>query len=101
MDKHFQLSLPGSRPWLDGSEVRAPAQFYERSILGGQVYGLWIGGQRIYDVTIYDAADRHVGTIGPASPRVAEDYNALQRMLVAEALLAGPIPPALVAQPVS
>jgi hypothetical protein len=101
MDKQFQLALPGSRPRLDGSEVRAPAQFYERSILGGHVYGLWIGGQRMYDVTICDAADRPVGTIGPVSPRVAADYDALQRVLVAEALLAGPIPPALVAQPLS
>lgn len=94
MIKHFQLALPGSRPWLDGAEIAVPARFYQRKVVGGLVSGLWIGGQRIYDVTIHDAADRPVGTIGPDSEQVTEAYDALQRMLVSEALLAGPVPAA-------
>ena len=68
MIKQFQLALPGSRPRLDGAEVVVPARFYQRRVVGGRVSGLWIGGQRMFDVTIYDAADRPVGAIGPAGP---------------------------------
>jgi hypothetical protein len=95
MIKQFQLALPGSRPRLDGSEIAVPAQFYQRKVVGGRVSGLWIGGQRMFDVTIYDAADRPVGTIGPAGPHADEAYDALQRVLVSEALLACPIPVSL------
>jgi hypothetical protein len=86
METHFQLALPGSRPRLNGAEVAAPAQFYQRNIVGGRVCGLWIGGQRMYGVTIYDAAERHVGNIGPASPQVSDAYDSLQRVLVGEAM---------------
>ena len=91
MDTTFQLSLPGSRPRLDGVEVVAPARFYQRKVRGDSVSGLWIGGQRIYGVTIYDAADRPLGTIGPAGPQTSDAYDDLQRTLVGEALLAGPV----------
>jgi hypothetical protein len=91
MDNKFQLSLPGSRPRLNGAEVVAPARFYQRKVRGDKVSGLWIGGQRIYGVTIYDPADRPVGTIGSASPQVSDAYDDLQRTLVSEALLAGPV----------
>ena len=101
MDKQFQLSLPGTRPRLNGAEVAAPAQFYERKILGSPVYGLWIGGQRMFGVTIFDPANRPVGWIGPDSPEVSDAYDCLQRVLVAEALLAGPISPALAADRVN
>jgi hypothetical protein len=101
MDKQFQLSLPGTRPRLDGAEVTAPAQFYERKILGAPVYGLWIGGERIFGVAISDPADRPVGWIGPDSPEVSDAYDRLQRTLVAEALSVGPIPSALAAERVS
>ena len=57
MIKQFQLALPDSRPRLDGAEVAVAARFYQRKVFGGRVCGLWIGGQRMYDVTIYDAAD--------------------------------------------
>jgi YD repeat-containing protein len=90
MIKQFQLALPGSRPQLDGAEVAVPARFYQRTVGGGRVFGLWIGGQRIYDVTIYDAADRPVGAIGPDSVHTSQAYDDLQRVLVGEALLAGP-----------
>jgi hypothetical protein len=95
MNRHFQLALPGSRPQLDGADVAAPARFYQRQIVGGRVSGLWIGGQRMYGVTIHDPADRPVGTIGPDSPQVDEAYDSLQRVLVGEALLAGPVPVAI------
>ena len=95
MNRHFQLALPGSRPQLDGAEVAVPARFYQRQIVGGRVSGLWIGGQRMYGVTIHDPADRPVGTIGPDSPQVAEAYDSLQRVLVCEALQAGPVPVAI------
>jgi YD repeat-containing protein len=95
MIKAFQLTLPGSRPRLDGAEVAVPARFYQRTVVGGQVSGLWIGGQRVYDVTIYDAADRPVGTIGPDSPQTSASYDALQRVLVCEAMQAGPEPVAV------
>jgi hypothetical protein len=101
MDLNFQLALPGSRPYLNGSEVQAPAQFYERTVLGGRVCGLWIGGERMFGVAISDPAGRPVGTIGPHSPHVSEAYDQLQRTLVSEALLAGPIAPALAAERVS
>jgi YD repeat-containing protein len=91
MTKQFQLALPGSRPQLDGAEIAVPARFYQRTVVGGTVSGLWIGGQRIYDVAIYDAADRPVGTIGPDSPGTSQAYDALQRVLVGEAMLAGPV----------
>jgi YD repeat-containing protein len=61
-----------------------------REPVGGRVFGLWIGGQRIYDVTIYDAADRPVGAIGPDSMHTSQAYDDLQRVLVGEALQAGP-----------
>ena len=92
MIKQFQLSLPGSRPRLDGAEVAVPARFYQREVVGGRVSGLWIGGRRMFDVTIYDAADRPVGAIGPAGSHAEEAYDALQRVLVSEALLSSPIP---------
>ena len=68
MNRHFQLALPGSRPRLDGAEVAVPARFYQRTIVGGRVSGLWIGGQRMFDVTIYDAADRPVGSDRTGQP---------------------------------
>jgi hypothetical protein len=95
MNRHFQLALPGSRPQLDGVDVASPARFYQRQIVGGQVSGLWIGGQRMYGVTIHDPADRPVGTIGPDGPHAAEAYDSLQRVLVCEALQAGPVPVAI------
>jgi hypothetical protein len=95
MNRHFQLALPGSRPQLDGVDVAAPARFYQRQIVGGRVSGLWIGGQRMYGVTIHDPADRPVGTIGPDSPHAAEAYDSLQRVLVCEALQADPVPVAV------
>ena len=95
MIKQFQLALPGSRPRLDGAEVAVPARFYQRKVFGGRVCGLWIGGQRMYDVTIYDAADRPVGAIGPDSPQVSDAYDCLQRVLVSEALQRGPVPAAV------
>jgi hypothetical protein len=88
MNQKFQFSVPGTRPRLDGSEVAVPAQFYERNILGGTVCGLWIGGERMFGVAIYDAAGRLVGTIGPPSPRASEEYDSLQRVLVSEAMRA-------------
>jgi hypothetical protein len=88
MKQQFDIALPGARPRLDGTEVTAPAQFYERNILGGTVYGLWIGGERMFDIAIYDAAERPVGTIGPPSPRVSEEYDSLQRVLASEAMRA-------------
>lgn len=88
--KQFQLALHGSRPRLDGVEIAVPARFYQRNVVGGRVSGLWIGGQRMFDVTIYDAADRPVGSIGPDSPQATEAYDSLQRVLVSEALQAGP-----------
>jgi hypothetical protein len=95
MIKQFQLALPGSRPRLDGAEVAVPARFYQREVVGGRVSGLWIGGQRMFDITIRDPADRPVGAIGPAGPHADEAYDALQRVLVSEALLASPIPVSL------
>jgi len=93
MIQQFQLALPGSRPRLDGAEVVVPARFYQRRVVGGRVSGLWIGGQRMFDVTIYDAADRPVGAIGPAGRHSDDAYDALQRVLVSEALLASPVVP--------
>jgi hypothetical protein len=92
MTTRFQITLPGSRPRLDGAEVAGPARFYQRTVVGSTVSGLWIGGRRIFDVAIVDAADRPVGTIGPDSPQVSQAYDGLQRVLVSEALLAGPVP---------
>lgn len=91
MIKQFQLSLPGSPPRLDGAEIAGVARFYQRTVGGGPVSGLWIGGQRMFDVAIFDAADRPVGTIGPDTPQGSQAYDGLQRVLVSEALLAGPV----------
>jgi hypothetical protein len=88
MNQKFELALPGTRPRLDGAEVAVPAQFYERNILGGTVCGLWIGGNRMFGVAIFDANGRPVGTIGPAGPHVSEEYDSLQRVLVSEAMRA-------------
>jgi hypothetical protein len=88
MNQQFQLALPGTLPRLDGSEVGAPAQFYERNIRGGTVCGLWIGGQRMFGIAIVNAAGRPVGTIGPPSPRVSQEYDMLQRVLVSEGMRA-------------
>ena len=101
MDRHFQLALPGSRPRLDGAEVHAPARFYQRRVLGGSVSGLWIGGQRMYGVKIYDAADRPVGSIGPDSRQASDAYDSLQRTLVSEAMQGRPVPAAIRTSPVS
>lgn len=88
MNQQFQIGLPGTRSRLDGTEVAAPAQFYERTVLGGTVCGLWIGGRRMFGVAICDANGRPVGTIGPPSPRASAEYDSLQRVLVSEALRA-------------
>jgi hypothetical protein len=88
MNHEFQIALPGTRPLLDGSEVSAPAQFYERNIRGGTVCGLWIGGERMFGVVIYNPGGRPVGTIGPPSPQVSQEYDLLQRALVSEGMRA-------------
>ena len=88
MNHEFQFAQPGTRPRLNGSEVAAPAQFYERNIRGGTVCGLWIGGERIFGVVIYNSAGRPVGTIGPSSPHVSQEYDLLQRALVSEGMRA-------------
>ena len=75
----------GSPPRLDGSEIiGVPARFYRRAALGGGICGLWIGGRPMYDVNIYDANGRPVGSIGSDSVATHEMYDDLRRALAAE-----------------
>ena len=76
-------------PRLDGHEVvGAPARFYRRRVLGEEVFGLWIGGDPVYDVAVYDAAVRQLGVIDPEGSAAAQAYDALRRALVTEAIQA-------------
>jgi YD repeat-containing protein len=41
------------------------------------------GGEPVYDVTVYDAAGRPVGSIGTAGT-ARQSYDALRRVLIAD-----------------
>jgi YD repeat-containing protein len=45
---------------------------------------LWIGGRPMYDVNIYDANGRPLGSIGADSSASHEMYDQLRRMLATE-----------------
>ena len=76
-------------PRLDGrTVVDGPARFYRRRVLGAYVCGLWIGGNPVYDVAVYDAAGRPLGRIEPESSAAERTYDQLRRALVAEAIQA-------------
>jgi hypothetical protein len=86
--RRFQLgAVSGGRARLDDEEIRGvPARFYRRTITGGSVCGLWIGGEPIYDVTVYDPDGAVVGTIAERGSPRDDLYDVLRRALVAEAL---------------
>ena len=65
-----------------------PVRFYRRKVLGASVCGLWMGGQPVYDVTVYDSAGSALGMIGPETSPVAQMYDELRRVLVAEDICA-------------
>jgi YD repeat-containing protein len=76
---------PDVRPTLDGHEITGvPVRFYSRKVMGGGVCGLWIGGQPMYDVTVYDAEWRPLGIIAARGTATQGMYDALRRVLVAE-----------------
>jgi hypothetical protein len=75
----------GIPPRLDGREITGvPSRFYRREALAGGICGLWIGGRPMYDVNIYDANGRPLGSIGSDSSASHEMYDDLRRMLAAE-----------------
>ncbi|MGZ4589986.1 MAG: hypothetical protein ACXV4A_14190 [Actinomycetes bacterium] len=86
MTRRFDMGAGlGSRPRLDGREIiGVPARFYRRDALGGGICGLWIGGRPVYDVNVYDADGRPLGSIGSDSNAVHEMYDVLRRVLAAE-----------------
>lgn len=59
-------------------------RFYRRKVLGVGVSGLWVGGQPVYDVAIYDPAGRRLGTVGSEDAPARAIYDELRRVLVAE-----------------
>jgi len=76
---------PHIRSRLDGRDiVGLPVQFYRRQVRGAGVCGLWIGGEPVYDVTLYDVAGRPVGTIDSEDSYAPQMYDELRRVLVAE-----------------
>ena len=76
-------------PRLDGrTVVDGPARFYRRRVLGADVCGLWIGGDPVYDVVVYDAAGRPLGRIEPEGSAAEQSYDQLRRALVTEAIQA-------------
>ncbi len=76
---------PGVPPRLDGQElVGVPAQLYSRHVFGESVLGLWVGGEAVYDVAVYDASGRALGVIAPEGPNSRATYDRLRRSLVAE-----------------
>ncbi len=80
---------PGVVPRLDGRKVvDGPARFYRRRVLGSDVCGLWIGGNPVYDVAVYDAAGRPLGVIEPEGSAAERAYDQLRRALVTEAIQA-------------
>jgi len=86
MTRRFDVgSAPGLRPRLDGREVVGmPVRFYRRKVLGVGVCGLWVGGQPVYDVTVYDPAGSALGMIGSETSPAAQMYDELRRVLVSE-----------------
>ena len=74
--------------WTAARWSALPARFYQRRVLGANVCGLWIGGDPVYDVTVYDAAGRKLGVIDPEGSAAAQAYDALRRALVTEAIQA-------------
>lgn len=76
---------PGLLPRLDGRELAGiPVQLYRRQVFGVDVLGLWVGGEAVYDVTVYDASGRSLGVIEPEGSATRETYDRLRRSLVAE-----------------
>ena len=86
MTRRFDVASDlGSPPRLDGREIKGvPAQFYRRDALGGGICGLWIGGRPMFDVNIYDANGRPLGSIGADTVASQETYDALRRVLACE-----------------
>jgi YD repeat-containing protein len=76
---------PSGRPRLDGREiVGTPARFYRRHTLGGDVCGVWVGGQPLYDVSVHDSAGNLLGVVDPEGAIAQDSYDDLRRALVAE-----------------
>ena len=89
MTRRFDVGAPDLRPRLDGREVVGkPVRFYRRKVLGTGVCGLWVGGQPVYDVTVYDSAGSALGRIGSETSMAAHMYDELRRVLVAEEIRA-------------
>lgn len=86
MTRRFDAAAgTGNPPRLDGRAViGVPARFYRREALAGGICGLWIGGRPMYDVNIYDANGRPLGSIGSDNSVSHEMYDELRRMLAAE-----------------
>lgn len=63
-----------------------PVRYYGRRVLGVGVFGLWVGGQPVYDVMVYDVAGRQVGMIGSEGPLAHRTYDELRRVLVSEVI---------------
>jgi hypothetical protein len=86
--RRFDLGRePSIRHRLDGEEiVGVPVRFYGRRVLGVGVFGLWVGGQPVYDVVAYDIAGRPVGMIGSEGALALRTYDELRRVLVSEVI---------------
>lgn len=59
-------------------------RLYRRKILGVGVLGLWVGGQPVYDVAVYDPYGKQLGVIESEGPRARQTYDELRRALVAD-----------------
>ena len=90
MTRRLDLAIdPGVVPRLDGRRVvDGPARFYCRRVLGSDVCGMWIGGDPVYDVAVFDADGRRLGVIEPEGSAAELAYDLLRRALVAEAIQA-------------
>jgi YD repeat-containing protein len=85
MTKRFDVGAPTRRPSLDGQEiVGVPVQFYRRNIRGGEACGVWVGGEPLYDINVYDRTGSLVGVVEPEASHSQQNYDELRRVLVRE-----------------
>jgi hypothetical protein len=86
--RRFNVGQPPCiQPTFEGAVISGlPVRFYSRKVRGVGVCGLWVGGEPVYNVTVYDADERPLGMIDAHSAATQEIYDELRRVLVAEAI---------------
>jgi hypothetical protein len=87
MSRRVDLGPPGSTDAkIDGSSIQSGVTVFTRLVPGGFICGVWASGSRMYDVRVFDAKGRWLGTVGPRSALVDGMYRNLLDVLDGEGI---------------